>query len=644
MHTLYRILRAAEGTSFPITDVPKRFKRILLDVFLQNSVRKHKPIVGWAHSLIFWGFITITIGTMDMIVGALLPSLSMKSIVPSFHGKYLFISDIAILGVTLACCFALYRRFVLKPSYLTNGVDAKFILFFTIGLMLSLLGLNIFHHAYDPTNFNEFFVSSDLARFLGILSLDESTLFFGTEFFYWLHLLMILIFLVYIPHSKHLHIVTAIPNLFFSRVTDARPLEKTDFEDENLKNYGASNVKQLSWKSILDVYTCTECGRCEEVCPATNTGKPLSPKKIINDLRAELMKNSKKILSKDENIDAFVQEGGEISPDVIWSCTTCRACESMCPIGIEQITPIIEARRNLVQMESKFPKELQTVFKNLETNYTPWAFPHSSRADWCKDLGVKEMSEYPNAEVLYYVGCAGSFDDRAKKVATAIVKLLKIANVDFAILGKEEKCNGDPARRAGNEYMAQMLIKDQVEVLNKYKPRKILAACPHCFNALKNDYPAFGAQYDVVHHSKFLLDLVSEKKIPLEKSENSARITYHDSCYLGRWNGIYEAPRELLKEVGVKINEVARSKESGFCCGAGGARMFMEENIGKKVNVDRVEEMLEKEPNVIAANCPFCATMLSDGLKSKDKQETVVVKDIAEILLDSVKISEEKRI
>ena len=645
MKYLYRILIVAEGTSFPIKDLPKRLKKLLLDVFFQFSVRKDKPIVGWAHSLIFWGFITITIGSMDMVIGGIIPALSIVNTFPNFHDAYLFISDLAILGVVLACCFGLYRRFFLKPSYLTNGVDAKFILFFTIGLMLSLLGLNIFHCAYNPASFSDFFISKHLAELLGVFSLNQGTLFFGVEFFYWLHLLMILIFLVYIPHSKHLHIVTAIPNIFFSRVTDARPLEKTNFEDESLENYGASNVKQLSWKSILDAYTCTECGRCEEVCPATNTGKPLSPKKIINDLRAEILKHSDKILSREkEVIGGFVQENGEISPDVIWSCTTCRACEAKCPIGIEQITPIIESRRNLVQMESKFPKELQTIFKNLETNYAPWAFPHSSRADWCKDLDVKEMSEHPNAEVLYYVGCAGSFDDRAKKVATAIVKLLKMANVDFAILGKEEKCNGDPARRAGNEYMAQMLIKDQVDVLNKYKPRKILAACPHCFNTLKNEYPEFGAQYDVVHHSTFLLNLVQENKIPLLKKESMDRITYHDSCYLGRWNGVYEAPRALLKEAGIKIDEVARSKENGFCCGAGGARMFMEETIGKKVNVNRVEEMMDKRPNVIAANCPFCTTMLSDGIKAKDKQELIVVKDIAEILLDSTVDSKEQSV
>lgn len=636
-NSLLSLLKAAPASG-PIDRVPERVLLFLKDVLWQASVRRNKPLVGWAHTFIFWGFLIITVGTFEMMVEGIFHGINLSSLSPGLHAAYILISDIAIVGVLLGVVFGFYRRLVLKPHYLTNGLDAKLILIFTGLLMLTLLGYNAYRIPLEPEALiNSYFVvSAPLAHVLGIHTTSMEAAFLGTEVFYWGHLLMVLGFLVYIPNSKHLHVLAAAPNVFLKRLDAERPFPKTDFEDESLESYGIAKSTELPWKNVLDLYACTECGRCEEMCPAAQTGKPLSPKKIIHDLKVDLLNHAQKIRSG-EGLDAipgFVQENGEISPDVVWSCTTCRACEVACPVGIEQITPIIESRRNLVQMEAKFPAELQTVFKNLENNFTPWAFPADSRADWCKELDIKQMADHPKAEVLYYVGCAGSFDDRAKKVATAIVKLLKLANVDFAILGKEEKCNGDPARRAGNEYLAQMLIQENVETLNRYKPRTILAACPHCFNILKNEYPAFGAQYDVVHHSKFLRDLVTSGKIPVDNKSNE-RITYHDSCYLGRWNDEYSAPRDLLKAAGVKLDEVARNQKQGLCCGAGGARMFMEETIGKRVNVERTEELLGKKTKTIAANCPFCTTMITDGLKAEDQQDAVVVKDIAEILLEA---------
>lgn len=639
--SLWLLLSQASGEAPVITNIGARIRVVLVDVLGQASVRRGKPLVGIAHTLIFWGFIIITVGTFEMIVEGIFHGANLGRISEKFYGWYLAAADVAIVSVLLGVAFGFYRRFILKPHYLTNGIDAKMILVVTAGLMLSLLGMNIFKVASFPeSSLNQYFIiSGALADALGARSLPGSAAFAGMETFYWLHLILVLGFLVYIPNSKHLHILAAAPNLFFKHLPQTKAFTKTNFENENATSFGLGTVKDLSWKGVLDLYACTECGRCEEACPAAMTGKPLSPKKIIHDLKIELLEQKNILLGKTSGeLKPIVRDDGPISPDVIWSCTSCRACESNCPVGIEQLNPIIESRRNLVQMESKFPAELQTVFRNLENNFAPWAFPHDSRAEWCQSLGVKQMAEHPTAEVLYYVGCAGSFDDRAKKVATAIVKLLQMANVDFAILGKEEKCNGDPARRAGNEYLAQMLIQENVAVLNKYKPRKILAACPHCFNTLKNEYPAFGAQYDVVHHSTFLLDLLNAGKIPLDPSAAKETITYHDSCYLGRWNGVYEAPRKLLAKAGVKIDEMERSGQKGLCCGAGGARMFLEENIGKRVNVERTEEALAKNVTTIAANCPFCTTMLTDGLKAKDKQNDVVVKDIAEILLAGTKV------
>ena len=618
---LVGLLRGVSRSGPAIDRIPERLWAFFVEVLWQRSVRRHKPIVGIAHTGIFWGFVLITIGTLEMMVEGLFHGASLGWISQEGYGWYLFVADLCILSVLAGVGFGFVRRFVNTPKYLTNGIDAKLILLFTAVLMLSLLGFNAFRVALSPENdLNRYFIlSGAVAHFLGLDTISPEGAFLGMEAFYWTHLLMVLGFLCYIPNSKHLHILAAAPNVFFKRLDIVKPLPKSDFEAEN-PEFGMATAKDFSWKGVLDLYACTECGRCEEMCPAAMTGKPLSPKRIIHDLKVELLEQRQRILGKAE---------GELPP-------TCRACEAHCPVAIEQVTPIMEARRHLVQMEAKFPPELQTVFKNLENNFTPWAFPADSRADWCRDLGVKQMAEHPTAEVLYYVGCAGSFDDRAKKVATAIVKLLKMANVDFAILGKEEKCNGDPARRAGNEYLAQMLIQQNVETLNRYKPRKILAACPHCFNTLKNEYPAFGAQYDVVHHSQFLLELVNSGRIKTDASGGET-IAYHDSCYMGRWNGVYEAPRELLKAAGMKIDEVKRSKQQGLCCGAGGARMFMEETIGKRVNIERTEELLTKKTKTIAANCPFCTTMITDGIKSKDKQAEVVIKDIAEILFESAR-------
>ncbi len=634
---LIDLMRAAPGGVI-IDRIPERTFMFLREVIWQSSVRRNKPIVGIAHTLIFWGFLVITVGTLEMMVEGIFHGLTISSLSPTVHGWYVFISDFAAIGVLGGVAFGFYRRLVIKPDYLTNGLDAKLILVFTATLMISLYGYNMFRIPLEPDAFiNSYFIlSTPLAAMFGLNGASSSLAFAGTEFFYWVHLSMVLGFLVYIPNSKHLHVLSAAPNIFFKRLGPEKAFEKTDFEDESLEQYGIANSTQLPWGMVLDLYACTECGRCEEQCPAAMTGKPLSPKKIIHDLKVDLLSHSKTIREKGDlgAIPGFVQNEGEISPDVIWSCTTCRACEVSCPVGIEQISPIIESRRNLVQMEAAFPAELQTVFKNLENNFTPWAFPADSRADWCQELGVKQMSEHRGAEVLYYVGCAGSFDDRAKKVATAIVKLLKMASIDFAILGKEEKCNGDPARRAGNEYLAQMLIQENVETLNKYQPKTILAACPHCFNTLRNEYPAFGAQYHVVHHSQFLRELVDSGQIPLN-NKSDERITYHDSCYLGRWNGEYDAPRALLKSAGVKLDEVERRRTKGLCCGAGGARMFMEETIGKRVNIERTEELTAKKTKTVAANCPFCTTMITDGLKDANQQDDVVVKDIAEILLEA---------
>ena len=353
---------------------------------------------------------------------------------------------------------------------------------------------------------------------------------------------------------------------------------------------------------------------------------------MIHDGKVDLFAQAKAILAREyDAVLPMVSEESPITSDVLWSCTTCRACEDICPVNIQHLDIILEARKHQVLMESNFPPEMQETFTNLENQSNPWGFGSDSRGDWARGLDVPLMTDNPQADILYFVGCAGSFDDRGKKIAQALARVLQKAGVNFAILGEEERCNGDVARRAGNEYLAQMMIAENVEIFNQYKPKKILTGCPHCFNTIKNEYPQFGARYEVIHHTEFLLDLFRQGKLKTT-SPFDGSLTFHDSCYLGRWNGIVDAPRQVLQMVngGRQLIEMARNRTEGFCCGAGGARMFMEETLGKRINHDRAQEVIASGASGAAAACPFCITMLRDGIN--DKNGGVEVKDIAEII------------
>jgi Fe-S oxidoreductase len=406
---------------------------------------------------------------------------------------------------------------------------------------------------------------------------------------------------------------------------------KTDLEAEGAQTYGLGKVSDLSWKAVLDLYACTECGRCEEQCPASVTGKPLSPKQVVHDAKADLLQQSEAILARSfDTVKPFVREDSPITADVLWSCTSCRACEEICPVNIQHLDILLEARKHQVLMEASFPPEMQDTFTNLENQSNPWGFGSDTRGDWARDLDVPRLCDRPEAELLFYVGCAGSFDDRGKKISQAMARVLTKAGVDFAILGEEERCNGDLARRAGNEYLAQMMIQENAAVLNQYQPKRILAGCPHCYNTLKHEYPQFGARFEVVHTTEFVLQLFRQGRLSVAAAA-AAPVAFHDSCYLGRWNGILDAPRELLGIItGKAPRELRRSADKGLCCGAGGGRMFMEEKIGKRINAERVEDILASGTALTAAACPFCITMLRDGLA--DCGSKVEVKDIVELV------------
>jgi Fe-S oxidoreductase len=632
---LYRLMTAVKGNAdFTLDRIGKRIGVLFKDVLGQSNVRR-KLAPGIAHTLIFFGFLAVQPHSLELMINGVCPAFKVGHWMPGIYGGYLFIADVLAVLVLAGFAYAIYRRLALRPGYLTLGMDANLIILFTCVIIITFHLINAFQMTMpvSQTGFDYAAVlpvSGVLASLLGLSGWSSAQITAGFEVSYWIHMATILGFLVYIPGSKHLHLLAAVPNVFLKPLEVEKAIAKSDIENEELETFGLGKVSELNWKNVLNLYACTECGRCEEQCPAANTDKPLSPKKVIHDFKIDLFDHSNAILTGNgDSVEPLVREGSPITSDVIWSCTTCRACEDICPVNIEHLDFIVETRKHQVLMEANFPAEMQETFNNLENQANPWGFAADSRADWAKGMDVPLMTDNPDADILYFVGCAGSFDDRGKKIAKATVRVLQRAGVNFAILGPEEACNGDMARRAGNEYLAQMLMQQNAEVLNQYKPKRILSGCPHCYNILKNEYGQFDAAYPVVHHSEFLLDLFRQGRLNTN-GRDLGRITFHDSCYLGRWNGIYDAPRQLLGKISGNLTEMPRQSSKGFCCGAGGARMFMEETIGRRINIDRAQEAKRSGAATVAAACPFCATMLGDGLMDIESEQTV--RDIAEII------------
>lgn len=644
-------------------DYGKRLKNVLTIAFAQTKILKGDLKAGLMHAIIFWGFCIIALRTILLFGMAFSPGFG-AGFMESLPGRiYTLLLNVILLLVMVAVTYAAYRRVILKVSRLTPSIEALFIL-----LMIFMLCLTDFifegnRWAVGLAHMPAAWAPIDAAVGLGLKAahLAPQTLEGIGNAAYLAHLGLILLFLNFLPYGKHFHVFTFLPNVFFMRTTPLGQLRFLNLEDPNATSFGAAKIEDMTWKDLLDVATCTECGRCSAVCPAFNTGKVLSPKQINIDEREYIRKEShlgnadshwtpyalraseggSPAAGSDATLGA--QMGGEryltpfvMDPEVFWSCTTCRACEEACPVGIEFVDRIVDVRRHMVLTQGVMPTEVQTTFRNMEVNSNPWGLASSDRAEWCKSLGVKMMADHPTAEHLYFVGCAGSFDDRNTKIATAFVKILQKAGVDFAILGKEEHCTGDPARRIGNEYLYQTLAKTNVETMNRYKFKKVITACPHCFNTIKNEYPQLGGNYEVVHHTDFIYQLIREGRItpvrPLPQT-----VTYHDSCYLGRYNDVYDAPREILKSIpGAEVVDVPLSKSNGRCCGAGGGRMWMEERVGKRVNHQRLEDLQTANPNVIASACPFCITMLRDATRDKHVDEKIQTKDVVELLAEAI--------
>ncbi len=602
---------------------------------------------GFFHGCIFFGFIVVTIGTAEHVVEGVFHGFNLSFLGP-VYGALTTLQDFLQFTVVAAVLYFFYRRLIKRnprhSQLWRNRRDGIIVLCLTGGHMLADIMAFTFwiaggdehgHAAHRP-------LSSLLASVVSRWGVGPETASHIGWIWWGVHIATVFIFLMYIPHSKHLHIITAGPNTFFKRLKPKGTFSMVNFEDTENPVFGAAKISDFTWKDNLDLYSCTQCGRCNVFCPTATTGKELRPMKLIDDLKMHLKDVGPAMLANGgkESPKPMISEETGVTFNVIWDCTTCRACVEQCPVMIEHVDKIVDMRRNLVMMEGNMPAELQNTMKNWETQSNPWGMAPDARADWAAGLGVPLYAEKPGAEYLFYVGCAGSFNDRNKKISTSFVKILQKAGVDFAILGKEELCNGETARRAGNEYLAKMMIDANIEVLKRHNVKKILTTCPHCFNTLKNEYPDFGFHAEeVLHHTDFINRLIQEKKItpmnPDAKENEPFRIAFHDSCYLGRYNDVYEPPREALGSIpGVEVVEMPRNKKNGLCCGAGGARMWMEEKTGKRINVERTEEALAQKPQVIAAGCPYCQVMITDGVH--EKAAPVKVMDVAEIIAEKI--------
>lgn len=642
--TVYWLLRyVAWGKGeLKVNDVPERIKGFLTYVIGQRRVIQEPA--GMVHLFIFWGFLILQLETIEYMIRAIAFDFHFSYLIgEGAYNVLLFLQDIFGAIVFVAICVAAVRRYVVRPKHSLASGDAAVILALIGALMLTKFMANGAEIAYmtdQPLGHDPRFTPIALAtaNVFASLGLDRAGFFWLYHVNYWFHLAIVVFFANYIPFGKHLHLIGAMPNIFFKKHEPNGSLYPIDMEDPNLESYGVGYVEELTWKQLLDTYACTECGRCEHYCPAFNSGKPLNPMMIIHKIKDTLREKGEMVVRhKQEVPEDYPRLTGEvITREELWACTTCGACVANCPVFIEHVDTIVDMRRYLALMEADFSPEVSRTFRNMENNSNPWGISGSYRADWAEGLDIPLLSELSEApEYLFWVGCAGSFDDRQKRVTKSFAKILKEAGTSFAILGPEEACTGDPARRIGNEYLYWMLATQNIETLNNYGVTKIVTTCPHCFHTIGKEYPQLGGNYEVVHHTEFLSDLLKTGRIKLNHA-GTQKITYHDSCYIGRWDNSYNNPRNVLDSIpGVERQEMDLNKKQAFCCGAGGGRMWMEEDLGKRVNVERTDQALETDPDAIAVNCPFCLTMFDDGLKHRGAGHVRLV-DLAELIADNM--------
>jgi Fe-S oxidoreductase/nitrate reductase gamma subunit len=619
-------------------DIGKRIIGVLYYAFGQRCTVSHGYHFGWNHLVLFWSFMILLIANTEFLLKGLFPdSVSFALLPAGLYHPLAFIIEIASILALLAVCAAMIRRLAFPPSYMeARSRDAFIILGLIALLMIAFFGLHASEIANDTEEAVGYMPISSFAAAAFFSQIPAEGLSVYIAFFWWLHAIVLLVFLNYLPYSKHMHILASIPNVFFRSQTKVNTQPKEEFKKGN--TFGVGQLDQFTWKDLFDSYSCTECGRCSDNCPATNTGKPLNPRLVIHDIKVNLLKNGELVKNAKAPVLPLIGEGreGSVAEDVLWSCTTCGACMEVCPVFIEHVPKIVDMRRYLVEMKAKVPEELPALFENFEQRSNPWGIIPAERIKWAAQLDVRPF-EAEKTEYLFYTGCFGAFDSRSRKVSAAISRILNAGGISWGILGKDELCCGDSLRRLGNEFVFDRMARDNVKLFNEKGIKKIITMCPHCYNTLKNDYRQYGIELEVIHHTDLINDLVKAGKLRLDPSD-IGKVVFHDSCYLGRYNEIYQAPREVITSVtGKAPAEMDRRNERSFCCGAGGGRMWLEETAGKRINVARVEEALKKDPQTICVSCPYCMTMFEDGLKGMKIDDRIKVLDVAEIAAMALK-------
>ncbi|MGH9012799.1 MAG: (Fe-S)-binding protein [Acidimicrobiia bacterium] len=629
-------------------NVDRRLRDFRAGVWMRTLLRD--PAAGAMHSAIYFGFLVLFVATVVLEIDHQLPE-SLKFLHGRVYQGYAATADLFGVVFVVGIVWAIARRYAARPyririktkpedavilaTFLVIGVTG----FFTEALRIALDG---------RPQFEEWsLVGYPLSGLVDGWS--TGALRDGHRWMWGVHFAAFLAFLVILPTTKLRHMITSPMNMYLKDRERPKGAMKPlpNLMETELETFGASTVEDFTWKQLLDTDACTVCGRCTTVCPAHATGKPLDPREIVLKVGEVMAATAEPQISPTVGLDRDITIGAgslfeRVTPEELWACTSCKACDEICPVDIEILDKILDMRRYLSLMESNFPTELGNTYRSMENASNVYGMNQGDRGDWAKDLEDIEIVDAGLAssldhEYLYWIGCAGSFDDRNKKTSRAVSKLLQRAGVDFAILGPSELCTGDPARRSGNEYIFQMLALQNVEALNGLGVRKIITQCPHCFNTLKNEYPQLGGDYEVVHHSQLLMELIASGRLSLDGASLEERVTYHDSCYLGRHNDVYLAPRNVIGSLGgIEVVEMPRNGTRGLCCGAGGARMWMEEHTGKKVNIERTEEALATEASRIAVACPFCYVMMDDGVKEKGRDDDVKVQDISEVLIEAI--------
>ncbi len=607
-------------------------------VFGQSKVMQsfslRRDRAGLIHALIFWGFISFAISYALFIFGdSIWPRLSAALLTDTGVSVFAVYIEALAIALLAAVAWGAVRRWAATPSRLRFDLTQKPEAAIILALIGALMALTVLSEAFyvaagggGPTTAAP--IGSTLGRAMSAAGLGEETARLLHAASWWAHLGLILGFAVYIPMSKHVHLIGA-PLAFVFRDLEPSGTLSTPTDLETAETFGAARPADFTWKELLDGYACAVCGRCTDSCPANITGKTLSPMHIAEGLKEHLLETG-------DDADAQPVIGARIGEEALWDCLTCGACEQACPAGVEHIDMIVDMRRNLVMERAEMPETAAAALMSMEQRGHPWRGAQHTRTDWTAGLDVRTLAEHPDAETLFWVGCAAALEGRSQGIARSMASVLKRAGVDFAILGPEEGCTGDPARRMGNEYLYQVMARQNIETMDRYGVKKIITVCPHCFNTIKNEYPHLGGSYEVMHYSEFVNELIHAGKIkPLVTVD--ATITYHDSCYLGRHNGVYDAPREVAGAIpGLRLVEMERRRESGFCCGAGGGRMWMEETRGRRVNHVRAEEAQATGADTVAVSCPFCLQMFVEGAGSIEGADAPQPRDLIEILDESL--------